>query len=227
MWWANTDNFGVTVMFFIFILVIFLLFTIFRLCMRRCWWSYHLPDSSYVNFSVNLALMWISIILSRLIQKCAGTIMTLVLSFSFSLFVLASLSVFLCLPLVLYLTTNINTIIVIFLEVHENDEKGYVRRFHSLKAMRRRELEGYLTWHCFYVHYNICLPFVFVFVFSICFFLFFGVPRNLLSIKNWTGNVEDLLLDFTVLNKDRGESQVIDWETVNKKVQPDSAFVVQ
>ena len=75
---------------------------------------------------------------------------------------------FLCLPLVLYLTTNINTIIVIFLEVHENDEKGYVRRFHSLKAMRRRELEGYLTWHCFYVHYNICLSVFFCF----CFFLF-------------------------------------------------------
>lgn len=52
--------------------------------------------------------------------------------------------------------------------------------------------------------------------FSICFFLFFDVPRNLLFLKNYTGNVEDLSLNFTVVNNDLGESQVI--ETLPTKV---------
>ena len=47
-------------------------------------------------------------------------------------------------------------------------------------------------------------------VFSICFFLFFVVARNLLFLKNYTGNVEDLSLNFTVVNNDLGESQVIE-----------------
>ena len=84
----NTDNFGVTIIFFIFILVTFLLFTIFRLCMKTCWWSYHSPVSSHVNFSVNTAQMLISIILSRLIPKCTGT---MTLFYHFCAFVLASL----------------------------------------------------------------------------------------------------------------------------------------
>lgn len=102
---------------------------------------------------------------------------------------------------VLYLTTDINTISNFV--VKENGEKGCVRRFHLLKGMRCGEL-GYLTWHCFYVHYNVCL------FFSICFFLFSDVPRNLLFLKNYTGNVEDLSLNFTVVNNDLGESQVIE-----------------
>ena len=68
---------------------------------------------------------------------------------------------------VLFLATDINTISNV--AVHENGEKGYVRRFHLLKAMRCRELEGYLTWHCFYMHYNVCLFFLFVsFYFLTC-----------------------------------------------------------
>jgi len=62
---------------------------------------------------------------------------------------------------ILYLAANINTISNV--AVHGNGEKGYVRRFHLLRAMRCRELEGYLTWHCFYVHYNVCLFFLFVY----------------------------------------------------------------
>lgn len=153
MWRANTDNFGVTFIFFTFILVIFLLLTIFRLCMRTCWWSYHSPVSSHVNFSVNTALMWISIILSRLIQKCTGTMTPF---YRFSAFVLASLRLMFA-SLYFFLATDIN--IISNVSVHENGEKGYVRRFHSLRAIRCRELEGYLTWHCFYVHYNVCLFF--------------------------------------------------------------------
>ena len=42
-----------------------------------------------------------------------------------------------------FLATDINTISNV--AVHENGEKGYVRRFHLLKAMRCRELEGYPT----------------------------------------------------------------------------------
>ena len=42
------------------------------------------------------------------------------------------------------------------------------------------------------------------------------MPRNLLFLKNYTGNVEDLSLNFTVVNNDLGESQVIDRETANK-----------
>ena len=53
------------------------------------------------------------------------------------------------------------------------------------------------------------------------------MPRNLLFLKNYTGNVEDLSLNFTVVNNDLGESQVIDGETVNKKIQTDSAFIAQ
>ena len=68
---------------------------------------------------------------------------------------------------VLFLATDINTISNV--AVHENGEKGYVRRFHLLKAMRFRELEGYLTGHCFYMHYNVCLFFLFVsFYFLTC-----------------------------------------------------------
>ena len=68
---------------------------------------------------------------------------------------------------VLFLATDINTISNV--AVHENGEKGYVRRFHLLKAMRCRELEGYLTGHCFYMHYNVCLFFLFVsFYFLTC-----------------------------------------------------------
>ena len=148
-------------------------------------------------------------------------------SYNFSAFVLAPLLLMFA-SLYFFLATDINTISNVV--VHENDEKGYVRRFHSLKAMRRRELEGYLTWHCFYVHSNFCLSvflFRFVLFFSICFFLFFGMPRNLLVLKNYTGNVEDLSLNFTVVNNDLGESQVIDGETVNKKIQTDSAFIAQ
>ena len=145
------------------ILVIFLLFTIFRLCMRTCWWSYHLPVSSLVNFSVNTALMLISIILSRLIPRCTGT---MTLFYHFSAFVLASLRLMFA-SLYFFLATDINTISNV--AVHENGEKGYVRRFHLLKAMRCRELEGYPTWHCFYVHYNVCLFFLFVsFYFLTC-----------------------------------------------------------
>ena len=64
---------------------------------------------------------------------------------------------------VLFLATDINTISNV--AVHENGEKGYVRRFHLLKAMRCREVEGYLTGHCFYMHYNVCLFFLFVSVY--------------------------------------------------------------
>ena len=80
------------------------------------------------------------------------------------------------------------------------------------------------------MHSNFCLSvflFRFVLFCSICFFLFFGMPRNLLFLKNYTGNVEDLSLNFTVVNNDLGESQVIDGETVNKKTQTDSAFIAQ
>ena len=35
------------------------------------------------------------------------------------------------------------------------------------------------------------------------------MSRNLLFLKNYTGNVEDLSLNFTVVNNDLGESQVI------------------
>ena len=83
--------------------------------------------------------MLISIILSRLIQKCTGT---MTLFYHFSAFVLASLRLMFA-SLYFFLATDINTISNV--AVHENDEKGYVRCFHSLKAMRRRELEGYLT----------------------------------------------------------------------------------
>ena len=83
--------------------------------------------------------MLISIILSRLIQKCTGT-MTLFYHFFCVRPRLFTSNV--CL-FVLFLATDINTISNV--AVHENDEKGYVRRFHLLKAMRCRELEGYLT----------------------------------------------------------------------------------
>ena len=63
-------------------------------------------------------------------------------SYNFSAFVLAPLLLMFA-SLYFFLATDINTISNVV--VHENDEKGYVRRFHSLKAMRRRELEGYLT----------------------------------------------------------------------------------
>ena len=36
------------------------------------------------------------------------------------------------------------------------------------------------------------------------------MSRNLLFLKNYTGNVEDLSLNFTVVNNDLGESQVIE-----------------
>ena len=85
---------------------------------------------------------------------------------SFSAFVLASLRLMFA-SLYFFLATDINTISNV--AVHENGEKGYVRRFHLLKAMRCRELEGYPTWHCFYVHYNVCLFFLFVsFYFLTC-----------------------------------------------------------
>ena len=80
------------------------------------------------------------------------------------------------------------------------------------------------------MHSNVCLSlflFRFVLFFSICFFLFFGMPSNLLFLKNYTGNVEDLSLNFTAVNNDLGERQVIDGETVNKKIQTDSAFIAQ
>ena len=131
--------------------------------MRTCWWSYHLPVSSHVNFSVNTALMLISIILSRLIPKCTGT-MTLFHHFCWVRLRLFTSNVSL---FVLFLATDINTISNV--AVHENGEKSYVRCFHLLKAIRCRELEGYLTWHCFYVHYNVCLFFLFVsFYFLTC-----------------------------------------------------------
>lgn len=44
--------------------------------------------------------------------------------------------------------------------------------------------------------------------FTLCadfYFLFF---RNLLFLKNYSGNVEDLSLNFTVVNNELGESQV-------------------
>ena len=63
-------------------------------------------------------------------------------SYNFSAFVLAPLLLMFA-SLYFFLATDINTISNV--AVHENDEKGYVRCFHSLKAMRRRELEGYLT----------------------------------------------------------------------------------
>ena len=63
-------------------------------------------------------------------------------SYNFSAFVLAPLLLMFA-SLYFFLATDKNTISNVV--VHENDEKGYVRRFHSLKAMRRRELEGYLT----------------------------------------------------------------------------------
>ena len=37
---------------------------------------------------------------------------------------------------------------------------------------------------------------------------FFLFSRNLLFLKNYTGNVEELSLNFTVVNNDLGESQV-------------------
>lgn len=61
---------------------------------------------------------------------------------SFSAFVLASLRLMFA-SLYFFLATDINTISNV--AVHENGEKGYVRRFHLLKAMRCRELEGYPT----------------------------------------------------------------------------------
>ena len=131
--------------------------------MRTCWWSYHLPVSSLVNFSVNTALMLISIILSRLIQKCTGTMTLFYHFFCVRPRLFTSNICF----FVLFLATDINTIRNV--AVHENGEKGYVRRFHLLKAMRCRELEGYLTGHCFYMHYNVCLFFLFVsFYFLTC-----------------------------------------------------------
>ena len=65
--------------------------------------------------------------------------MTLV--YHFSAFVLASLLLMFA-SLYFFLATDINTISNVV--VHENGEKGYVRRFHLLKVMRCREL-GYLT----------------------------------------------------------------------------------
>ena len=83
--------------------------------------------------------MLISIILSRLIPKCTGT-MTLFYHFCCVRPSLFASNVYL---FVLYLATDINT--VSNFAAHENGEKSYVRRFHLLKAMRCQELEGYLT----------------------------------------------------------------------------------
>ena len=40
------------------------------------------------------------------------------------------------------------------------------------------------------------------------FYFAFLFSRNLLFLKNYSGNVEDLSLNFTVVNNDLGESQV-------------------
>ena len=40
--------------------------------------------------------------------------------------------------------------------------------------------------------------------------IYFSFSRNLLFLKNYSGNVEELSLNFTVVNNDLGESQVND-----------------
>ena len=44
--------------------------------------------------------------------------------------------------------------------------------------------------------------------FTVCAYFYFIFLRNLLFLKNYSGNVEDLSLNFTVVNNDLGESQV-------------------
>jgi len=44
--------------------------------------------------------------------------------------------------------------------------------------------------------------------FAVCADFYFAFLRNLLFLKNYSGNVEDLSLNFTVVNNDLGESQV-------------------
>ena len=43
---------------------------------------------------------------------------------------------------------------------------------------------------------------------TVCDNFYFILSRNLLFLKNYSGNVEDLSLNFTVVNNDLGESQV-------------------
>lgn len=43
---------------------------------------------------------------------------------------------------------------------------------------------------------------------TVCDNFYFILFRNLLFLKNYSGNVEDLSLNFTVVNNDLGESQV-------------------
>jgi len=52
--------------------------------------------------------------------------------------------------------------------------------------------------------------------FTVCADFCFVFRRNLLFLKNYSGNVEDLSLNFTVVNNDLGESQV------SQTKQPDS-----
>lgn len=44
--------------------------------------------------------------------------------------------------------------------------------------------------------------------FTVCADFYFIFFRNLLFLKNYSGNVEDLSLNFTVVNNELGESQV-------------------
>ena len=68
---------------------------------------------------------------------------------------------------VLFLATDINTISVM-LQFMKTVRKAMFVVFTYWKPWER-ELEGYLTWHCFCVHYNVCLFFLFVsFYFLTC-----------------------------------------------------------
>ena len=51
--------------------------------------------------------------------------------------------------------------------------------------------------------------------FTVCADLFYTFLRNLLFLKNYSGNVEDLSLNFTVVNNDLGESQVSQTKQLN------------
>lgn len=51
--------------------------------------------------------------------------------------------------------------------------------------------------------------------FTVCAHLYYIFLRNLLFLKNYSGNVEDLSLNFTVVNNDLGESQVSQTKQLN------------
>lgn len=159
MWWAiNTDNFEVTIIFFIFILVFFPFVYDFQALYENM--LVELPFASF--FSCKLLSKHGTDVDIHHLESLDPEMYRYYDSF-LSFFCVRSrlfssnVSLF-----VIYLATD-NNIISNF-AVHENGEKGYVRRFHLLRAMRCRELDGYLTWHCFYVHYNVCLFFLCLFL---------------------------------------------------------------